>query len=170
VLSEHSKNLGNARRAYRRFVEQAIDVPPTSPLKEAAGGVFLGRTAWVDAMRERLAEEPGDRNVPLRKRLAWHPSPADILRTVRRHYGVRTTVFSEVRRHNNEARVAAIYLVRRLTDQKVTALAEQFGAVSAPAISKVILRAESRRNEDPKWNRLLGKLEKQCTSQPKSKS
>ena len=170
VLREHAKDLGNARRAYRRFVEQAISDPPTSPLKSAAGGVFLGRTAWVEAMRVRLAEQPRDRNVPLRRRLAWRPSASDILRTVRRHFGVRTTAFSEVRRHNNEARVAAIYLIRRLTDQNVTALADQFGGVSAPAISKLVHRAESRRKDDPKWNRLLAKLENRCTTKPRSKS
>ncbi len=69
-----------------------------------------------------------------------------------------------MRRHRNEARVAAIYLVWRLTDQTVSATAEQFGGVSVAAISKVVKRADSRRNDDPKWNRLLAKLEKQCTS------
>jgi len=43
----------------------------------------------------------------------------------------------------------------------VAVLAEGFGAVSLAAISKAITRAELRRQEDPKWNRLLANLEKQ---------
>ena len=50
--------------------------------------------------------------------------------------------------------------LRRLTDQKVAALAEDFGAVRMAAISKAVARAELRRQEDPKWNRLLTNLEK----------
>ena len=164
VLREHSPNLRNARRAYQRFVEHGINDPLASPLEAAVGGVFLGETAWVEAMRERLAKEPDRGNVPLRKRLAWHRCAAEIVQVVRRHFHVPSSAFHEARRHRNEARVAAIYLVRRLTDQTVSATAEQFGGVSLAAISKVVERADSRRNDDPKWNRLLAKLEKQCTS------
>ena len=57
-----------------------------------------------------------------------------------------------MRRHRNEARVAAIYLVRRLTDQTVWAAAEQFGGASVAAISKVVQRAAPRSDDDPKWN------------------
>ena len=81
-----------------------------------------------------------------------------------RHFNVPSSAFSEVRRHRNEARLAAIYLVRRLTDQTVSATAEQFGGVSMAAISKVVKRADSRRNGDPKWNGSLAQWEKQCTS------
>ena len=164
VLQEHSQNLRNARRAYQRFVEQGIRNPPTSPLEAAVEGVFLGKTAWVEAMRERLAKEPEDGNVPLRKRLAWRPTAVEIVRVVRDHFNVPSSTFDAVRRHGNDARVAAIYLLRRLTDQTVSATAEQFGGVSAAAISKVVKCADSRRNDDPKWNRLLAQLEGQCAS------
>ncbi len=170
VLHEHSKNLRTARRAYQRFVEQGIDDPPSSPLEAAVGGCFIGTSAWVEEMRERLADDAEDGNVPQRRRLAWRPSPAQIIRVVRGHFGVTTSELNEIRRHGNDARVAAVYLMRRLTDEKVTSLAERFGGVSAAAISKLIARAEFRRNEDAKWNRLLAKLEKQCQSQRPSKS
>ncbi|HUG69588.1 MAG TPA: hypothetical protein VMM76_17685, partial [Pirellulaceae bacterium] len=39
----------------------------------------------------------------------------------------------QVRRHGNDARVATVYLIRRLTDEKVTTLAKQFGGVSVAA-------------------------------------
>ena len=79
---------------------------------------------------------------------------------------VRSSVFEEVQRHHNDARAAAIYLARHLTDQTVSAIAEQFGGVSLAAISKTVKRAESRRIDDKPWDRLLDKLEKQCSSKP----
>ena len=115
-------------------------------------------------MRERLATEPDDGNVPLRRRLAWRPTAVEIVQVVRDHFNVPSSTFDAVRRHGNDARVAAIYLVRHLTDQTVSASAGQFGGESAAAISKVVKRADARRNDDPKWNRLLAQLEKQCTS------
>jgi len=77
VLREHSKDLRNSRRAYRRFVESGIENPPASPVNLAVNGLFLGRTSWVDQMRKRLADEPEDANVPQRKRLAWRPTQTD---------------------------------------------------------------------------------------------
>jgi len=77
-----------------------------------------------------------------------------------RHFQVSAAIFWQARRHGNDARIAGIYLVRRLTDQKVAALAEDFGAVSMAAISKAVARAEWRKQEDPKWNRLITNLER----------
>ena len=113
-------------------------------------------------MRRRLADEPRDDNVPSRKRLAWQPSTDDVMRVVQGHFQVDAATLYAVRRHGNDARAATIYLLRRLTSERVTAIAEQFGGVSAAAISKLVKRAESRREQDRKWHRLLTKLEKEC--------
>jgi len=168
VLREHSKDLRNSRRAYRRFVESGIENPPASPVNLAVNGLFLGRTSWVDQMRKRLADEPEDANVPQRKRLAWRPTQTDIVRVVQDHFGAGSEDLKQVRRHGNDARIAAVYLIRRLTNEKVTKLAEQFGGVSVAAISKLLRRAELRRQEDTPWNGLLEELERKCLSKPRS--
>jgi REP element-mobilizing transposase RayT len=168
VLGEHSNDLRNARRAYRRFVEQGIEDPPTSPVKAAVGGVFLGAASWVEQMRERLADEPEDANVPQRKRLAKRPTGLEIVRVVQDHFGVGLSDLIQARRHGNDARAAALYLIRRLTDEKVTRMAEQFGGVSVAAISKLLSRVESRHREDPPWNGLLEDLERKCRTKYRS--
>ena len=170
VLRERSKDVVAARRAYRKFVEQGIDDPPKSPLKSAVGGMFLGASGWVERMRERLAEEPQDLNVPDRKQLAWRPSSSQIIGAVLEHFNVDVSRLGEVRCHGNDARAAAIYLLRRLSDQSVSGLARQYGDVSVAAISKLIQRAESRRIEDPQWNRLLTRMEKQLATPQATKS
>jgi len=45
-----------------------------------------------------------------------------------------SAVFGQTRRHGNDARIAGLYLVRRLTDQKGATIAKEFGAVSMTAI------------------------------------
>jgi len=162
VLAEHSKDLRKARRAYQRFVEAGIEYPPASPERLAVGGLFLGRASWVDPMRKRLADEPEDVNVPQRKRLTGRPTRAEIVRQVQDHFRADFLDLTQVRRHGNEARVAAVYLVRRLTDERVTTLAKPFGDVSVAAISQLLSRAELRREADRSWNGLLEDLERKC--------
>ena len=76
-------------------------------------------------------------------------------------FGVDVRAFGEVRRHDNKARTAAVYLHRRLTNERLDALVKRLGNVSTSAISKLARRAETRRREDPAWDRLLPQLEKQ---------
>ena len=59
----------------------------------------------------------------MRKRLAWRPTETEIVRVVQDHLGVGCEELRQVRRHGNDARVATLYLIRRLTDEKVTTMA-----------------------------------------------
>jgi chromosomal replication initiation ATPase DnaA len=61
---------------------------------------------------------------------------------------------------SNEARVAAIYLIRKLTTVSAIRLAERYGGVSQAAISKTVQRAEIRRAEQRRWKQRLARLEK----------
>ena len=99
MLGEHAKDSRNARRAYQRFVENGIVDPPSSPVEAAVGGVFLGKSSWVEQMRERLADEPDDANVPQRKRLAKRPTEEEIVRLVQDHFGVGLPDLNQARRH-----------------------------------------------------------------------
>jgi REP element-mobilizing transposase RayT len=159
VLLEHGTSLSSSRRAYRRFVEAGMQDRIGSPLKSARGGMFLGSESWIDVMRRRLAKEPDDRNVPSRRRLARVPRPAELGAKVAEHFNVSQAVFADVRRRNNDARTAAIYLHRKLTGESVGRLAERYGGVSVAAISKTVARAEARRSEDRTWDRTLSKIE-----------
>ena len=109
-----------------------------------------------------LAQEPEDINIPTRQQFRWRPEPSGILKVVLDHFKVPESSVVRTRKHGNDARSIAIYLVRRLTTQPVAAIAEQFGGVSLSAISISVKRSELRRSEDAAWNRLLSKLENRC--------
>ena len=61
---------------------------------------------------------------------------------------------------NNHARSAALYLIRQLTSEPVTSLAERYGGVSQAAISKTVQRAETRCATERSWNRHMARLMK----------
>ena len=57
--------------------------PPSSPLKAAVGGMFLGSSAWIEGWRRRLAEEPVARDVPRKQQPAWRPGIEDVRQAFR---------------------------------------------------------------------------------------
>lgn len=169
VLQERSQNLSRARQAYREYVERDCQDRSRSPLSAAVGGMLLGSAEWVTRLKEQLADEPDDATVPDRRRLKWRPTAKQIVRAVARRFGVDPAAIGEVRRRQNDPRMAAIYLLRNWTDQGVTELARAYGPVSPSAISKLVRRAGSRRQEDPAWDRLLRQLEKDIQPRPASR-
>jgi REP element-mobilizing transposase RayT len=158
VLGELARDRSRARGAYRRFVEAGLSEPPKSPLDAAVGGMFLGSGEWVDRWRRRLSEEPVREGVPAQRQLAWRPSLEEVVAAVSKAFDVERSDLLAIRRRGNEARSAAIYLARLLTDEAVGAIGEYFGGVSTAAISKIVARAENRREEDRSWDRRVEKL------------
>lgn len=158
VLGALGKNRSRARSAYRCFVEAGLSEPPKSPLERAVGGMFLGSGEWIDGWRRRLSVEPVREEVPLQRKLAWRPTLEQVVGTVSEAFGVEPTELRVSRRHGNEARSAAIYLTRQATDTAVGAIRAYFGGVSAAAISKAVVRVETRRAEDRVWDLRLAEL------------
>jgi putative transposase len=160
VLAEIGKETRRARAEYRRFVEDGLRGKIKSPLKDVVGEVLLGSADWVEKMRKKLALDDVDVNVPLHRRLAWRPSQSQIESVVADDFGVDVSDLFAKRVRNNEARAAALFLIRRLTSVSVTSLANQYGGVSQAAISKTIKRAEQRSEDRGSWKRRLRRLEK----------
>jgi len=60
----------------------------------------------------------------------------------------------------NEARVAALYLIRKLTSVPATQLSQDYGQVSQAVVSKTVCWAELRCQEQRSWKQRLSRLEK----------
>jgi hypothetical protein len=84
-------------RPLRIDIEAGVAEPPSLPLKAAVGGIFLGSGAWIEGWRRRLAEEPVERDVPLKQQRTWRPGIAD----VRQAFGVEREGVVASRRHGN---------------------------------------------------------------------
>jgi chromosomal replication initiation ATPase DnaA len=120
--------------------------------------MFLGSAEWVEWWRRRLAAEPVRENVPAQRKLAWRPTLEDVAWIVSEAFSVELAELCVSRRHGNEARSAAIYLARQVTDEPVGMIGKYFGGVSMAAISKTVARVDRRRQEDRTWDRRLAKL------------
>ena len=169
MLAEIGKDPLSARRTYREFVEEGLDGKVVSPLKEVVEKVLLGSAEWVEAMRRALGDSPGHPNIAESKQLAWRPSIEEIEIAVAEEFRVDLDDLFVQRVKNNEARSAALYLIRGLTSVSTTRLADRYGGVSQPAISKAVRRAATRRDEERRWKQRLARLEKSLRSAGASK-
>ena len=159
VLDQMGKNRSRTRKAYRDFVEQGIGGQVSSPFATVVENVLLGSDDWVEKMRTVLSHEKPDPNIPSQGRLAWRPSVESIEELTCQEFDVDVKVLHAKRIRNNEARAVALCLIRRLTSEPVTQLAERYGGVSQAAISKAVQRIERRCEEEPKWHRLIRCIE-----------
>jgi hypothetical protein len=98
--------------------------------------------------------------VVILNRLAWRPSQEEIEQTVAKEFDVEVSTLFAKRIKGNDARVTALYLIRKLASVPATELAEQYGGVSQAAISKTVQRSEVRRQEHRSWKQRRTRLEK----------
>lgn len=156
VLADIGKD---PRAAYRRFVEQGLGGNIASPLQDVVGRVLLGSAEWIDRIRQTLGDSASDPNVAQLRHLAWRPSIDQIERAVAQEFGVEIEQLHAKRVKGNEARLAALYLLRELTSHSATELARRYGDVSQAAISIAVERARKRRAEQRRWQQRLVRVE-----------
>ena len=111
-------------------------------------------------MRRVLGTAEVDHDLSELNHLVWRPSQEQIELAVAGEFDVDNSVLFAKRLKKNDARLAAVYLIRRLTSMLATELAQRYGGVSQAAISKTVKRAEARRGEQRRWDQRLSRLEK----------
>ncbi len=83
ILAYMSSNESEARSRYWRFVQDGLRISCSSPLKEAAAGVILGRAAFVEKIRRKhLDGGKQDRNLPAQTVLTRRRSVGQIIEMV----------------------------------------------------------------------------------------
>lgn len=149
---------------YRRFVERDAKANDSNVFQQVVGNVLLGLAEWVERMRRSLAQTKADKNVPQRQQLAWRTSVAEIEAVVAQEFKVEPATMHSKRVRMNEARSAAVYLIRKLTTESTASLADRYGGVSAAAISKSVARTEQRLQIEALWRQRIARLEKRLGS------
>ena len=159
VLGQYGRKMNAARREYKRFLMAGILSPPRSPLDEAVAATLLGSTRFVDRMKSWLRDRLPDRDVPAARELRSDVSIRDIVRAVCRSFGVEVELLEARRRHDNVARMAAVYLCRRLTRSSVEKIGSRFGGVEGSAVSHIVRQVTERISHDREFNARLSKIE-----------
>ena len=143
VLGEFGRDLGRARRAYREFLQAGVDEPPPSPFRDAVRGLLLGSEAFVQRVRDALAERADDPGVPDLRRLRPRPPLERIAEVVAEHFGHNVEQWQRGRRVDDASRALAAYLARRRFGYSAWQVAVALGYRGHGGVSSAVARIES---------------------------
>ena len=157
-MSQFGRNLKEAKKRYKAFVE---DVDPDSlenPNKALINGFILGGeefAKWIDD--QFLSPQPDDRERPQLKRLKPRVDMDNIISAVSKSFGIEAEQILAKGKKRNIARDVAIYLARDLAGKSGKELGEIFGNVSGAAIT---MRHKVVNEQIRKNSRLKGRINK----------
>lgn len=149
--------LGGAsagRKGWRRFVAEGKEAP--SPLENVRRQAYLGDKKFVERARSLVASRESGQRVRRRRRGAGDTSLARIQRVVASEWGVSA---GRLKRHGGEAKVAGLYLARKLTPLSNREIGEAFGVGEARVSSaKREVEEGARRSLADRLEKLRRKL------------
>jgi putative transposase len=129
--------------AYRRYVAAGLASPPLDPFAVAVHGWILGGDAFLDRLRGIVRDAGGDAGTSAHRRVKGL-EPARVFAAVAEHYGVPLSALSR-RGSREDARAAAAWLARRLTEASARELAGLLGLSHPDSVGNLVRRAESAR-------------------------
>ena len=160
LLSMFADDRAIARDRYRDFVraEDSPDVLEFFARKNVPS--LFGTEGFVSWAKASFFEKKQHREVPQAQRLA--PSITRIKRAVCRVFGVSEKVLAtSVRGRINKPRNLAIYLARKLSQQRLDEIAGEFGLGSYSSVSSAVTRTESILAQDRDLALALKKVKKE---------
>jgi REP-associated tyrosine transposase len=123
TLSQFGRTATEGRRAFVEFVEAGVQHPPaTGPLRNQ---LFMGGEDFLAKMKDLVVRKSPDTEIPLIQRTPSTPDLAEIEKAVSRGWNVPIPELR--RRRGGPAKLAAIYLARKLTHLPAREIAEAFG-------------------------------------------
>lgn len=147
VLGEFSGTESAARIAFRRFVNAGIQGGVANPLAQVVDGWILGGPEFVDRCRRLTDTLPVSR-----------PTIDQIAHAVARKFDTTIETVHAARRHGNQAREAALLLVRELRADALKDVAARFGGVSRSAVTEITRRARHREERDESFRKHMEAL------------
>ena len=145
VLGHFGRGRTQARRAYRRFVEQGI-THPARPWDQVRGQIYLGGDAFLRTVRRHIRGGP-DPEIPRAQRRPGAPRLGELLERVARAYGERVSELLKPTRRPSDARQVGVYLARREAGLALKTIGAQFG-MSDAGVSRRVGAVATRMSED----------------------
>ena len=149
ILGQFSRAKKRAEEAYKRFVADGVGGP--SPWRDLQGQIWLGEKAFLEKM-ERIIERENLEEVPLAQTIPSRPTRAAIFESVAKEFAI--TVEGLVERGDQDAYRAAVYLLRRVVNLSLKAVAGIFG-VSPSRVSRIQADIERGANRESRLIKLL---------------
>lgn len=127
ILGQFGKNLRQAQKSYKRFVDEGVN-KKDSPWDEAVSRLYLGGETFLEKM-EGLVKGNKNLDIPKHQRRIVRPTPEAVLNRVAQSYKVRIADIQKPHSRNNEARDAAIYLLKTEAGLSAKAIGYKLGVI-----------------------------------------
>ena len=147
VLAYFGKEITDAQKKYRKFVEDLIDEKYDSPLLESVAGTILGSNEFVSEITERHIDgKQFDRDLPAIKQLSNRPTVNKIIQTANSGLG-----------EERLSTKASIYLCHRYSGVKLKEIGERFG-IGESAVSQTSRRFAQQLDKDKALNKVVKEI------------
>lgn len=141
--SQFGRTPSEGRRAFVQFVDAGFaGEPATGPVRNQ---LFMGGDDFMARMQNLVQNRPGDDEVPIAQRSPGAPYLDDIKAAVSRGWNIPIPHLRD--RRGGPAKIAAIYLARKLTHSPAREIAEAFG-VGRGRIANVVAEFEGGKHRD----------------------
>lgn len=160
TLCQFGPTHEEGRRVFVQFVDLGISrAPETGPLRNQ---IFMGSEGFLARMRQLLRNRASAAEVPIAQRTPKAPSLLDVQETVSRRWNVPVPHLRH--RRAGPAKLAGIYLARKLTHSPARVIAEAFG-VGRGRVANVVAEIDGGRHRELKdrLNAMLADLHRQET-------
>ncbi len=118
---------GKGKKGYRGFVLEGIKGGVKTPWEEVRGQAVIGSEGFVEEMVERYLKGMRDRKELSGIREIVGARPEDVLREVRKHFGIEGGEISGRGQRYTEPRYLASYLLRRYCLMSLREIGERVG-------------------------------------------
>ena len=136
ILSEFAGNQSQAKRDYRKHVEEGFSQEPQGPLATLRERLVLGGEKSIDKIKELLGGEKISREIPERCRFIEAPSPDRVIKAVLKAFGVKEGEIQSKKSRSNTARKVDLYLVQRYSEVGNNKVEKLSGGIQYSAVSK----------------------------------
>ncbi|MGH7807054.1 MAG: transposase [Thermodesulfobacteriota bacterium] len=155
ILSQFDEDMNKARRKYKRFVLENIDM--VNPLEDSYRGLALGSEEFIVGIEKRIKLLGRKREVTETK-IAGMCSSEEVIGSIMRGFGVeREEIF--LKKRGNIYRQMALYSIKRYTMLSLKEIGEEFDMDYA-AVSQACKRFEDLSKKNRKVSVMVTKLKR----------
>lgn len=160
ILKLFSKSKPESIRLYKHFVKQEIPETISNIYKRKNLPAILGKETFIDKIKEKFFSENNFEEIPEVKKLA--PDVKKIKLVICKEYNIEEQdLYYSRRGYLNEPRNVALYLVRRLRNDTLNQVGDEFRIAKYSTVSSVVEKVKKDMALDKKFkSRIMSLIKK----------
>lgn len=155
-----SKNLNNARKEYRRFIEDKIKSYDFEPSRVAYKNIILGSTGFIKKIKENVISTANlSKEITHYRFLKEAYSSQKIINILKNYYKIGGHDLKEKDKKLFEYQRIGIYLLKKYTGLRLKEIGDVFGGRYNTFVSKVYRQVEETKDKYNSLKYLIKKIE-----------